>query len=111
MKVRDAENAVVDLAKLQLYCLDKQHACGRNKARQFESKLGLVAHDADELRARILEVVVESDDAELGERDEFGQRYRLDVEVTGPAGTARVRTSWITRTRDRAPHLATCYVL
>ena len=34
-----------------------------------------------------------------------------DVEVTGPAGTATVRTSWITRTRDRAPHLATCYVL
>ncbi len=111
MKVRDGENAVVDVLKLQLYCLDFQHPRGSHKARQFAARLGMGSADAEALRDKLLEAVRTSEEAVLDARDEFGQRYHLDSDVEGPGGTARVRSYWITRTRDRAPHFVSCHVL
>jgi hypothetical protein len=111
MKVRDGETAIVDVAKLRLYCLDPWHPRGWPKARHFASALGFTAQDAEELRSRLLEAVRRSEDAEVEERDDFGQRYHLDVEMTGPKGTATVRSRWIVRTGESAPRLSTCYVL
>ena len=111
MNVRDGDNAFVDLAKLQLYCLDPRHPRGACKARQFSARLGFTARDAESMRRDFLDVIKASDRAVTGVRDEFGQRYQLDVELTGPKGTATVRTTWITRNGDRGPHLVTCFVL
>lgn len=111
MKVRDAERADVDIAKLRLYCLDMHHPCGWHKARQFESRLGMTAHDAEALQKQLLHAVQTSESAKVVGRDEHAQRYQLDVDVKGPLGTARVRTTWMMRTRDHGPRLATCFIL
>ncbi len=111
MKVRDGEYAAVDLLKLQLYCLDAQHPRGSHKARQFAARLGMSGADAELLRDQLLTAVRTSEDAFLDARDEFGQRYHLDSVVAGPAGTATVRSHWMTRTRDRAPRFLTCFVV
>jgi hypothetical protein len=44
---------VVEIAKLQDYCLSTVHPEGRHKARVFYSVLGLGSRDAKELLARI----------------------------------------------------------
>lgn len=111
MKVRDGETGIIDLAKLQLYCLDSRHPRGSLKARQFAARLGFSMQDAEALREKLLEALQKSNGAVLGERDEFGQRYQLDVEVTGPKGTTTVRSHWIVRTTENAPRLTTCHVL
>ena len=111
MNIRDADNAFVDVAKLQLYCLDPRHPRGACKARQFSSRLGFTARDADILRRKLLDAMKGSEHVVPGMRDDFGQRYQLDVEVTGPKGTATVRTTWIVRDGDRGPRLATCFVV
>ena len=111
MKMRDGDNAEVDLTRLQLYCLDPRHARGGHKARQFVKRLGLTARDADTLRENLLNAARTSDKCELGHRDEFGQRFLLDVEVTGPNGVATIRTSWIAREGDPRPRFTTCFVV
>jgi hypothetical protein len=50
MKLPGGEHAIVDIAKLQDYCLYPLHSRGRHKARVFMSALGLSRADAEYLR-------------------------------------------------------------
>ncbi|MFB3922594.1 MAG: DUF6883 domain-containing protein [Terriglobia bacterium] len=110
MKLPNGENAVVDIAKLRDYCLNEQHPRGRHKARVFATTLGLTAVDAGLLREALLRAAV-AGDAVAGERDDYGQRYVLDFELTGPRGRAIVRSSWIILRGEDFPRMTSCYVL
>jgi len=41
-----SERAVLDVNKIEDYCLDPMHLHGRHKARVFRSALGLIRSDA-----------------------------------------------------------------
>ena len=110
MKLPNGDRAVVELAKLRDYCLNEQHFRGRHKARVFASALGITSEDAEILRQTLLDAAVEKG-AILGEQDDYGQRYVLDFRVTGPRGSATVRSLWIVLTSEKVPRLVTCYVL
>lgn len=111
MKIRDGDNAVVDPSRLQLYCLNARHPRGALKARQFEARLGLDSRDAEMLRDELLKAANKSDQAVAGRRDVYGQRYELDVEISGPDGTATIRTIWITLQGAPGPTFMTCHVV
>jgi Domain of unknown function (DUF6883) len=111
MKLPNGERAVVEIRKLQDYCLSKTHPSGRNKARVFASALGLTVEHAEQLRRALLDAARTLDGAEPGENDDYGRRFGLDLPVTGPAGTARVRSGWIVLKTEDFPRLVTCYVL
>lgn len=72
--------------------------------------LGLTAADADVLRRALLKAAVEGE-AVAGERDDYGQRYVLDFDLTGPRGKATVRSSWIILDGEGFPRMISCYVL
>lgn len=110
MQLPNAEQAVADIRKLRDYCLNLASPRGRTKARVFESVLGLTRTDAQELRQQLLRAAAEQE-CELGEEDEFGQRYTLDFVMETKAGKAWVRSGWIVRTDEDFPRLTTCYVL
>ena len=110
MKLPNGDRAVVELAKLSDYCLNERHLRGRHKARVFASALGITSEDAEVLQQRLLDAAAE-EDATLGERDDYGQRYVLDFLMTGPKGSATVRSVWIVLENQNAPRLLTCYVL
>lgn len=55
MKLPNADNAFVDIAKLRDYSLDVAHKEGKHKARVFASVLGLTRNDANWLREQLLE--------------------------------------------------------
>jgi len=111
VKIRDADNAVVDLARLRLYCLDPRHPRGVVKARQFEARLGMGSRDAELLQHELLKAIGKSEQAVAGRRDEYGQRYQLDVKIDGHGGTATVRTTWIALAGGRGPKFITCHVV
>ncbi len=111
MKLPNAEHAIVDIAKLQDYCLDENHPVGKHKARVFQRVLGLTRADAWTLRQTILDAVKAQDDAVAGECDEYGTRFTVDVQIDGPAGAAMVRTGWIIRTDEDMPRLTTSFVV
>ena len=109
MKIPNGERAVVDVRKVREYCLSPTHPRGRHKARVFASTLGFEQADAERLREELLRAVAVQD-AVAGEADEFGRRYILDFVMSGPVGTAVVRSVWIVLAWEDFPRLTTCFV-
>lgn len=110
MLIPNAENAAVDIRKLRDYCLSLEHDDGKHKARLFSSILGMTADNAEELRQILLEVV-KVQEAQLGRRDEFEQRYTLDFTVEWQNRSATLRSGWIVEHGSEMPKLTTCYPL
>jgi hypothetical protein len=110
MTLPNPERAVVDIAKLRDYCLSSTHPRGKHKARVFLSSLGLGAEDAHVLQGLLLAAAL-THEVIVGEKDDFGQRYILDVELMTDVGTAKVRSAWIVRADEDFARLLTCYML
>lgn len=54
---------------------------------------------------------LQSNKAVLGKLDQYGQRYTVDIPITGPNGnTVNVRTGWIIKTDSNVPELTTIFV-
>src|SRR4051812_17670493 len=109
MKIPNGDRAFVDIRKLTHYCLDSSHWEGKHKARVFRSALGFDESNAIELRRILLQVSV-TEDAKLGEKDSFGQRYLLEFSLPGRSGPVLIRSGWIIRTGEDFPRLTSCYV-
>lgn len=109
MKLPNAHQAIVDIAKLSEYCLNPEHPKGRHKARAFASTLGFTANDAEKLKALLLWAAQECE-ALLTGRDDYGDRYVVDFRLKGLAGAVSIRSCWIVRMGEENPRLASCYV-
>ena len=113
MKLPNAENAVVDIAKIRDYCLNPDHPEGKHKARVFLNKLGVTKNDADHLRQLILEGILVADAIEESSIV-YGRRFVADLSISSAQGavlcTAVVRTAWIIRNEEDFPRLTTCFV-
>jgi hypothetical protein len=110
MRIPNAEHAVVDIRKLSDYCLNPMHDEGKHKARLFAAALGMTANDADELRDALLQAV-KTHNAQLGRRDEYGQRYIVDFMLQWRGKQAMIRSAWIIEHDSDTPKLTTCYPL
>ncbi len=109
-RLPNAEDAIVEGRKLRDYCLSPEHPRGKHKARVFTSALGLTAEDSEELRQALLSAAV-SEEAVPAEKDEYGQRYVLDFEMSTEVGRATVRSGWIVRSGEGFPRFTSCWVL
>ena len=112
MKLPNAENAVIDIAKLRDYSLNPNHPEGKHKARAFSEKLGLERNDAELLRQSILEAILKTEAIEQT-ATEYGRRFVVDFELQRGVGVvlyrAVVRTAWIIRNDEDFPRLTTCF--
>lgn len=104
-----ADQAIVDDRKVTAYALNPDHPVGRNKARVFSSVLGFDSSNAESLMSQI-RAGVATNPPMPGIGDRFGQRFTVDVFVTGPNGSAIVRTGWIFDPGATVPRLTTLYV-
>ena len=110
MKLPNADRTIVDIRKLRGYALDLNHRVGGHKARLFARLLGLTQADAEELRLILLEVA-QTYDATIGEKDQHGQRYRIDFVLNWYGREALTRSAWNVRPMENFPRLITCYPL
>ena len=110
MKIPNAENAIVDIRKLQDYCLNPNHNKGKHKARLFSTLLGMSASDAEELRNILLQVA-KNQDAQLAEKNAYGQRFTLDFILNWQGKNAMIRSGWIIETNSDIPKLTTAFPL
>lgn len=110
MKIPNTANAYIDLRKLRDYVLNPDHRVGKHKARLFAALLDMNAGDAEAL-GNILLQIVGTHDAEIGVRDEYGQRYRIDFVLTWRDREATIRSAWHIRLNEDFPRLVTCYPL
>ncbi len=104
------DKAEINPKKLTDYALNPDHPVGGNKARVFKSALGYDKNNAGELIEQIYSKLPESE-AVMGKLDQYGQRYTVDMSITGVNGnTATVRTGWIVKTECEIPSLTTLYI-
>ncbi len=103
------EFAVIPDDKISGYALNPLHDVGQHKARVFAAMLGINRNNADILMAAI-RAGIRAMPADRMHADHHGQRYKVDLPVTGPGGSAMVRTAWIVRVGGFVPHLTSVYV-
>ncbi len=108
MKIPNPEKAIVEIQKLRNYCLSTEHRIGKHKARLFEALLGLTVEDAESLQAVLCDIV-KTHEAELGDNDEYGQRYQVEFEMTWQSKHATLLSAWIVRPNEDFARLVTCY--
>jgi hypothetical protein len=86
--------------------MNPDHPVGGNKYRVIHSKTGLDTNDAAIIQQQIREGVREGTPI-LGKADQYGQRWSVDVPLTGPNGTIIVRTAWILDAGSTTPRMVT----
>jgi hypothetical protein len=104
------DEAILDIRKLENYCLNPSHPRGRHKARVFREALDLQRGDAGWLRDALLEAARVSEASPIAV-DPWGTHWRLDATIGRQGNSAVVRTIWIVRTGERVPRFVTCWVL
>ena len=107
--LRGASLAVIDPRKLTHYCLDPDSRLGRHKARAFAAALGIDRSHAADLIAAIRAGILVHEARHMATTT-HGEIWQVDVPVTGPAGSAVVRTGWIYEEGSDVPRLTTAFV-
>jgi hypothetical protein len=102
--------AILDIRKIEDYCLNPRHPRGRHKARVFRDALDLERRDAAWLRNALLESARSGEAVQVA-ADAWGAHWRVDATITRQGKRAVVRTLWIVRTGERVPRFITCWVL
>jgi filamentous hemagglutinin len=106
--LRNADRAVIDARKVRDYLLNPLHARGGNKARMFAAALGYRRFDHARLIERIREAILTHEAVRIDAMP-YGERFRVEIPIAGPAGSAIVRTLWIIRTGEDVPRLTSAY--
>jgi hypothetical protein len=105
-----SHEAILDIRKIEDYCLSPSHPRGRHKARVFGEALDLQQSDATWLRDALLEAARSNEASEVAV-DAWGTHWRLDAIIRRHGKSAVVRTIWIVRTGENVPTFVTCWVL
>jgi len=103
------DRAIVDIRKLEQYCLNPEHLRGRHKARVFRQALGIRRHDSAWLRDALQNSAREAEALMIAE-DSFGTRWRADLDISRHGRQCVVRTIWLAPRGEEAPRLITCWV-
>src|ERR1700756_360288 len=98
----NSDGAILDMRKIEDYCLNPSHPRGRHKARVFREALDLQRNDASWLRDGLLEAARSGEAFRDGE-DAWGTHWRLDATVRRQGKSLVVRTIWIVRIGERVP--------
>ena len=110
MRLPNADGAILDIRKIEDYCLSASHPRGRHKARVFREALELERGDAAWLRGVLLEAA-RSSEAQQVTADAWGSYWRVDATIRRQGKSAVVRTVWIVRSGEDIPRFVTCWVL
>ena len=104
------DEAILDIRKIEDYCLNPSHPRGRHKARVFREALDLERSDAEWLRGFLLEAARASEASRIG-MTPWGTHWRLDATIRRHEKSIVVRSIWIVRAGENAPRFVTCWVL
>lgn len=107
----DATNAVLPVEKLTKYALDPDNKHGgADKAKVFASALGYNKDNYKDLMDQVLEMLPNARAIEK-KKDQYGQRYQVDLPITGPNGqTHNVVTAWLQDAKTGKVRLTSIYV-
>ncbi len=109
MLLPNADNAVIDRAKLRAYLLSTEHPHGRFKARVFGA-LGFTADRWEELEAALRTQYLTQDAEPSAVVSGDGRKFTIRAILIGPNGqAAAIVRVWFIRTGEAMPRFVTAY--
>jgi uncharacterized protein YukE len=96
----------LDPTKIAGYVMNPDHPVGTNKYRVIHSVTGLDVGDAAAVEQQVRDGVRNGSPVP-GLLDQYGQRWTVDVPLTGPNGSIIVRSAWIVDVGQARPRLVT----
>ena len=109
MRLPNGNRAIITGEKLLGFVLNPDHPHGFGHAHLFDVLLGINRVNVGELRQHLL-LAAEQGDATPGKPSDFGTKYEIRSEMTGPRGTHIILSVWMIRTGENDPRLVTAYV-
>ncbi len=112
MKLRElVDEIIIDPRKLTNYALDPDNPKGKDKAVMFERHLGYTKDNYQPLLDQINDLVLDAE-ALPQNQDQFGMRYRVDLEIQGieVQQIEVVRTGWLIPPNSNQARLTTLYI-
>ncbi len=107
MKLPESSNAVIAEEKITKYLLSPDHPTGRFKAQYFQS-CGFDISNWKHLEFALRELLKE--EAELLETTDWGEKYAIRGEISGPSGNSvRIVSIWIILNAEKHPRFVTAY--
>lgn len=108
MKLPHAAHALIPIEKVRDYLLSAANPRSRGKAAFFQA-LGFEPVDWEALRDILLRIA-QAENANPGQRSEFGTKYEIRATISGPTGRqAVIRTVWIINAGEDTPRFITAY--
>ncbi len=99
--------------KLLQYTLNFDHTEGQHKARVFKSALNIEKFNYHLLETALiaaLEEAIEHNSLVLLERNQYGQKYRLNFSMPNGDKRAPICSIWMHRNDEDCVRLVTCYI-
>jgi hypothetical protein len=112
MKLREIiDEVIIDPRKLTDYALDPDNPKGKDKAVMFQRHLGFEKDNYQILLDQIYNLVLDADAIPQNE-DQFGMRYRIDLQIQGIEAEQIeiVRTGWLVPPNSKQARLTTLYI-
>lgn len=107
-KLPNGERALIPLEKLTDYCLNPDHARGKDKAHVFASVLGITRDRANELADFVRQAAVEGE-VTKEDNTSFGRYYRVDWAIPSIADVV-LRTIWEIAPEEEVPRLISVFL-
>lgn len=81
VRLKNFENAYIDLEKLIGYSLNEFHPIGKYKSIVFKKVLGIDQSDASLLKDLIIKGLSNAE-CETREKDQYGERFTVDIKIS-----------------------------
>lgn len=108
MKLPNGDLAQISMQKLVGYCLNPNHERGKDKARRFNTLLGITAENAEQLYRLIQQAAVAGEVVQQTVTP-FGQEFKVDWTIPDTAGI-QLRTIWEIAPHSTQPRLITAFI-
>jgi DNA gyrase/topoisomerase IV subunit A len=90
------------------YCLNFNHDKGKDKARVFQSRLGITSQNADRL-VELIQIAAVEGQVVQESNTRFGKEYKVDWEIPNTGGS-ELRTIWEVSIESGYPRLISAFL-
>ncbi|MFO0311307.1 MAG: DUF6883 domain-containing protein [Pseudanabaena sp.] len=108
MKLPNGDHPEISMQKILGYCLNFNHDKGKDKARVFQSGLGITSQDADKL-VKLIQIAEVEGEVVQESNTKFGREYKVDWEIPNIGGT-ELRTIWEVSIDSGYPRLISAFL-
>ncbi|GBO53065.1 hypothetical protein APA_973 [Pseudanabaena sp. lw0831] len=108
MKLPNGDRPEISMQKILGYCLNINHDKGKDKARVFQSRLGITSQNADRL-VELIQIAAVEGEVVQESNTKFGKEYKVDWEIPNTGGT-ELRTIWEVSIEAGYPRLISAFL-